>query len=126
VKNCTVGADRWERRVGGELMEVKDWGDKKEKKINVKIRGLLSSKLCHIFSLLSFLREKMQPNEITTLSVSVCPPSHQLLNQLVGFYEIQKGGHAIEGDLDAIIFNAVAAAVPKWQTFKLAPLNVRP
>jgi hypothetical protein len=34
--------------------------------------------------------------------VSVCPP-HQLLNQLVDFYETLKGGHAIEFDLDAII-----------------------
>jgi hypothetical protein len=75
---------------GRRIMEDKDWGDKKEKKINVKIRGLLSSKLCHIFSLLSFLREKMQPNEITTLSVSVCPPSHQLLNQLIGFMKFRR------------------------------------
>jgi hypothetical protein len=30
------------------------------------------------------------------------------LNQLVGFYEIQCGEVAIEGDLDAIVFNAVA------------------
>jgi hypothetical protein len=41
------------------------------------------------------------------------------LNQLVDFYEIRWKGHAIEGDLDAIIFNAVAATIPKWQTFKL-------
>jgi hypothetical protein len=27
------------------------------------------------------------------------------------FYKIQYGGHAIEGDLDALIFNAVAAAI---------------
>jgi hypothetical protein len=34
--------------------------------------------------------------------------THQLLNQLVDFYEIQEGGHAIEGNLDAI-----AATIPK-------------
>jgi hypothetical protein len=44
---------------------------------------------------------------------------HQLLNQLVDFYEIQQAGHAIEGDLDAVVFNAVAATIPKWPTFKL-------
>jgi hypothetical protein len=31
-----------------------------------------------------------------------CPP-YQLLNELLDFYEIQKGGHAFEDDLDAII-----------------------
>jgi hypothetical protein len=38
---------------------------------------------------------------------------------LVDFYEIQYGGQAIEGDLDAIIFNAAAANIPKWRTLKL-------
>jgi hypothetical protein len=41
------------------------------------------------------------------------------LNQLVDFYEIQYGGHAIEGDLDAVLFNAVPSTIPKWRTFKL-------
>jgi hypothetical protein len=41
------------------------------------------------------------------------------LNQSVDFYEIQERGHAIEGDLNAIIFNAAAATIPKWWTFKL-------
>jgi hypothetical protein len=35
------------------------------------------------------------------------------LNQLVDFYEIQYGGHAIEDDLGAIIFNHAASAIPK-------------
>jgi hypothetical protein len=52
------------------------------------------------------------------LCVSVCP-SYQLLNQLVDFYEIQYGEIAIEGDLDAIVFNTVAAIITKWRTFKL-------
>jgi hypothetical protein len=34
-------------------------------------------------------------------------------------YEIQQGGHTIKDDLDAIIFNAVAATIRKWRTFKL-------
>jgi hypothetical protein len=45
----------------------------------------------------------MKAYEITILSVSVSPP-YQLLNQLVYFYEIQHGSHAIEGDLDTINF----------------------
>jgi hypothetical protein len=53
------------------------------------------------------------------LCVYLNPPPHQLLNQFVDFYEIQQEGHAIEGDLDAIIFNAVAATILKWRTFKL-------
>jgi hypothetical protein len=38
---------------------------------------------------------------------------------LADFYEIQWGGHAIGDDFEAIIFNAVAATIPKWRTFKL-------
>jgi hypothetical protein len=38
---------------------------------------------------------------------------------MVDFYEIQQGGHAIEGDLDAIIINPVPSSIPKWRTFKL-------
>jgi hypothetical protein len=38
---------------------------------------------------------------------------------LVYFYEIQYGGHAIEGDLEAVIFNQVPSTIPKWRTFKL-------
>jgi hypothetical protein len=33
--------------------------------------------------------------------------------------EILYGGDAIEGDLDAILSNAVASTIPKWRTFKL-------
>jgi hypothetical protein len=36
------------------------------------------------------------------------PPPHQLLKQLVEFYETQQGNHAIEGDIDTIIFNPIA------------------
>jgi hypothetical protein len=51
--------------------------------------------------------------------VCLSVPYYQLLNQLVNFYEIRYEGHAIEGDLSAIIFNAVAATISKSQTFKL-------
>jgi hypothetical protein len=35
-----------------------------------------------------------------SLRVCLPPPSNQLLNQLVDFYEIQYGGHATESGLD--------------------------
>jgi hypothetical protein len=35
------------------------------------------------------------------------------------FYEIQWGGHAMEGDLDAVLFNPVPSTIPKYRTFKL-------
>jgi hypothetical protein len=38
---------------------------------------------------------------------------------LVDFCEIQWGGNAIEDDLDAMIFNAVAAVIPKWRKLTL-------
>jgi hypothetical protein len=49
----------------------------------------------------------------------VYPPPHQLLKQLVDLYKIELGDHAIEGDLDAIISNVVAATIPKWRMFNL-------
>jgi hypothetical protein len=33
--------------------------------------------------------------------------------------EILCGGGDIDGDLDSILFNAAAATIPKWRTFKL-------
>jgi hypothetical protein len=32
--------------------------------------------------------------------------------------EILYGGVDIEGDLDSILFNAIASTIPKWRTFK--------
>jgi hypothetical protein len=58
-------------------------------------------------SLNSFLKEKYG----LMRSPSRLSP-YQLLNQLVDFYEIQEGGHAIEGDLDFIISN------PKLRPFQ--------
>jgi hypothetical protein len=43
------------------------------------------------------------------------------LSAFVDFYEIQYGDIAIEGDLDAIVFNAVAAAITKWWTTVCLP-----
>jgi hypothetical protein len=37
---------------------------------------------------------------------------------MVDFYEIQYGGHVIEGDLDAVLFNPVTSTIPKWRTLK--------
>jgi hypothetical protein len=42
---------------------------------------------------------------------------------LVDFHEIHYGGHVIEDDLGAIIFNPVASAIPRWQTFMLVKLT---
>jgi hypothetical protein len=65
-------------------------------------------------------RKKDYANEIILSAyLFVPPPPHQLLNQLVDFNEMQWEGHAIESDLDAINFNAIAAAIPKWRTFRL-------
>jgi hypothetical protein len=36
----------------------------------------------------------------------------------VDFYESWFAGDAVEYDLDAISFNLVASAIPKWRTFK--------
>jgi hypothetical protein len=38
---------------------------------------------------------------------------------LVVFYEIQYGGHAIEGDLETVLINPVPSTIPKWRMFKL-------
>jgi hypothetical protein len=43
----------------------------------------------------------------------------------VGFHEICYASDAIEYDLDAMFFNLVTSAIPKWQTFKLLRLVQR-
>jgi hypothetical protein len=56
----------------------------------------------------------------TNMSVSVCvSPINKLLNQLADFHIIQQGGHAIERDLESIIFNSIVSTILKWQKFKL-------
>jgi hypothetical protein len=41
------------------------------------------------------------------------------LNQFGDFYETQEGGHAIEGDLVAVLSNPVPSTIQEWWTFKL-------
>jgi hypothetical protein len=43
----------------------------------------------------------------------------QILNQLVDFYEIRHGGHAVEGDIDAVLLNPVTSTIPERRTFRL-------
>jgi hypothetical protein len=40
------------------------------------------------------------------------------LNRLVDFCEIWYGGNAIQGDLNAIIFNLPSSTILKWLMFK--------
>jgi hypothetical protein len=70
-----------------------------------------------IWSLLSFLKEKcrlMRSPFCLCLSVplSTSEPIHRFLWNSVGRC-------VIEGDLNTIIFNAVAAIIPKWWVFRL-------
>jgi hypothetical protein len=44
------------------------------------------------------------------------------LKLLVDFHEVQQGRHAIECDIDAMIFNPVAPTIPTWRTLKLLKL----
>jgi hypothetical protein len=56
----------------------------------------------------------------TSMSVSVCvSPTNKILNQLADFHKIQQGGHAIERDLESIIFNSIVSTILKRQKFKL-------
>jgi hypothetical protein len=41
------------------------------------------------------------------------------LNQLLDFHKIQQEGHAIEGDISAMIFNPLASVILKRRTFRL-------
>jgi hypothetical protein len=52
-------------------------------------------------------------------SLCVCLSHPPAIEPIGRFYEIQYRGHAIEGDLNGIISNAVAATIPKWRTLKL-------
>jgi hypothetical protein len=58
---------------------------------------------------LSFFKKESEAYEITIvavcLSVCQCVVSPKNFKQLVDVHEIQQGGHAIEGDLDAILSN---------------------
>jgi hypothetical protein len=41
------------------------------------------------------------------------------LNRLVDLDEILYGGDDIEGDLETVLFRAVASTIPKWRMLKL-------
>jgi hypothetical protein len=66
--------------------------------------SILSSCGVNIIFVFSLLLLRRKAYEITFLSVSP-----KLFNQLGYMYEILLGGHAIEDDLDAVIFNPVAS-----------------
>jgi hypothetical protein len=42
------------------------------------------------------------------------------LNRFLDFHEIWYGGDAIQGDLDAVIFNPIASIILKFFRFKVA------
>jgi hypothetical protein len=48
--------------------------------------------------------------EIASLSVRLCPPL-LTFKPISTFHDIQQGGRATEGDLDAIIFNVVSSNI---------------
>jgi hypothetical protein len=50
----------------------------------------------------------------------VCPPQKKKkIEKLVYFCEIQLGGYAVEGYLEALYFSPIASPIPKLQTFRL-------
>jgi hypothetical protein len=57
-------------------------------------------------------------NEIRLMRSPSCLCVYQLFNPSENFYVILYGSHAIQGDLNAIIFNPVASTIPKWQPLK--------
>jgi hypothetical protein len=69
-----------------------------------------------LFLLTSFLYNLLSlRREIKAVCQFVCPsvsPTNNFWTSGIDFYEIQQGGHAIEGDLDAIIFNLIASPSP--------------
>jgi hypothetical protein len=38
---------------------------------------------------------------------------------VVDFHDIPQGGNAIQGDLDAVIFNPISSTILKWLRFKV-------
>jgi hypothetical protein len=41
------------------------------------------------------------------------------LNRLIDFHDIWYEGNAIQGDIDAIIFNPISSTILKWLRFKV-------
>jgi hypothetical protein len=52
-------------------------------------------------------------------------PTYEVLNQLVDLYEIEQGYHAIEGNLDAIIFNPVATTIQKMAHVQTSEMDTQ-
>jgi hypothetical protein len=59
---------------------------------------------------------EMRPVRSLCLSAHLCV--YKIWNQFVHFYEVQQEGHAIQGDLNTIIFNAVTATILERRTFR--------
>jgi hypothetical protein len=57
--------------------------------------------------------------EATTVNLSICLSFQVTFEVISRFYEIEEGGHAVEGGIDAEHFNPLASTIPKWWTFKL-------
>jgi hypothetical protein len=47
----------------------------------------------------------------------VCPPPPTTFEPTGIFSEVHYEGSATEGDLDAMIFNAIASTIPDWWMF---------
>jgi hypothetical protein len=68
----------------------------------------------------TFLKMESEAYEITSLSVCLSPLiTFEPIGRFLLNSEIQEGGHAIEDDLDAVLFNPVPSTIPKRRTFKL-------
>jgi hypothetical protein len=71
-----------------------------------------------IFSLLSLKRKVRLMRSPVCVSVCLCIPPNNFLTNCYIFMKFSRED-AIEGDLDAILFNSVTSTIPKWRTFKL-------
>jgi hypothetical protein len=78
--------------------------------------GQLSGrKFCVVFSLLPKNESRLMKSPVC---LSVCPPL--ITSEPLGrFHEIWYGDNAIQGDLDAIIFNPIASIILKLLRFKV-------
>jgi hypothetical protein len=95
--------------------------------MNIFLGGVLQLFCCDIFSSLLSKNESRLTKSPVCLSVCVCVPTTSNFC-LVDFHEIWNGGNAIQGDLEAIIFNPIALIILKLLRFKVvrwALLNCR-
>jgi hypothetical protein len=77
-------------------------------------RSSTGQKMPSLFISLFSLNRKVRLMR-SPLCLFLCVSHVQLLNQLVDFHDIQQGSQAIEGDLDAVPFNPIAATIQKWR-----------